>query len=317
LYYVDGMEVTTVEGLGSAKSKLHPVQERLATMGGSQCGYCTPGFVMSMYTSLRNNPKPKIAEFTKCMDGNLCRCTGYRPIIDTAKTFCEDSKDSVSAPNKQQFAPYDPTKEPAFPEELQSRPPTPLYVKGTRSEWFAPTKLTDLLALKKEYPNGKLINGSTELGIDLRYKFASMPILISPVNVPELIQINFSDKGLEIGAAVTLTRLYQTLKQYAKQLAENDKHRERPLRAITEQLHWFAGTQIRNVASLGGNIANASPISDLNPVWLATNAIFKIRSLNGERSVPAREFFLGYKKIDLAADEILSSVCMYYRPLKL
>ena len=96
LYYVEGMAVTTVEGLGNTRTNsLHPVQERLAKAGGSQCGYCTPGFVMSMYTHLQNNPEPKSAEFCKSIDGNLCRCTGYRPIVETVKSFCKDATDTV------------------------------------------------------------------------------------------------------------------------------------------------------------------------------------------------------------------------------
>jgi len=261
-----------------------------------------------MYTALKQNPAPTTAEITKKCDGNLCRCTGYRPIIDAAKSLSVDMKDQVSPLTKKNFTPYDPLKDPKFPGELKEYQRSPLHFKGERSEWFTPLNLSQLLKLKQQHPEAKLVNGNTELGIDIRYKNAHFPVFISPVHVPELNVFKVGEKGIEIGAAVTLTRIFETLEHLKKDLPPNEKHKERPLNAIIDQLHWFAGTPIRNVSSIGGNIVNASPISDLNPVWIALNATFKLRSEKGERVVKASDFFISYKRVDIQPDEVLVSL---------
>lgn len=133
-------------------------------------------------------------------------------------------------------------------------------------------------------------------------------VLISVSHVPELNVLNINDDGLEIGAAVRLTELWTTLRKVVKERAE---HETSSCKAIIEQLKWFAGTQIKNVASVGGNICTASPISDLNPLWMVSGAKFRIIDSKGSiRTTPAEEFFLGYRKVDLASDEILFSVLL-------
>ncbi|PRP86577.1 xanthine dehydrogenase-like [Planoprotostelium fungivorum] len=304
LCYVEGMDVTTVEGIGSVFDELHPVQERMAIWGGSQCGFCTPGFIMSMYTGLRNNPEPDSKSFQKCMDGNLCRCTGYRPIVDAAKSFCHDTKDTVKPPEDRAFKPYDAAKEKPFPEELKQKKIVPLQLTNESASWYAPTSLKDLLDIK-----AKIISGSTELGIDFRFKGTTFPVLISPVNVPELTDIHHDDNGLHIGSAVTLDNIGRYLEECAASLSPSQRHRERAIQSVLDQLHYFAGTQIRNVATIGGNIVNASPISDLNPVLLALGATFYTQKA-GEKAKPvaASEYFTGYKKVKMEDQEILSHV---------
>ncbi|XP_015749134.1 PREDICTED: xanthine dehydrogenase-like, partial [Acropora digitifera] len=135
---VDGMAVTTVEGIGSTKTALHPVQERIAKSHGSQCGFCTPGIVMSMYALLRNNPLPTQKEMESAFEGNLCRCTGYRPILEGFKTFTK-----VTLPD--------------------SGKPKSLYVKGDLVTWIRPASLDELLELKMRHPKAKLVIGNTKI----------------------------------------------------------------------------------------------------------------------------------------------------------
>ncbi|KHN33344.1 Xanthine dehydrogenase [Glycine soja] len=350
LYSVEGMHVITVEGLGSCKRGLHPVQESLARAHGSQCGFCTPGFVMSMYALLRSSQTPPSEEqIEECLAGNLCRCTGYRPIFDAFRVFAKTSNDlytgvsSLSLEEGKSVCPstgkpcscnlnnvndkcvggdkrYESTsydeidgtkyteRELIFPPELLLRTPTSLNLTGFGGlMWFRPLTLQHALDLKDKYSDAKLLVGNTEVGIEMRLKRMPYRVLISVMHVPELNALDSKDDGLEIGAAVRLSDLMNFFK---KVVTERAAHETLSCKAFIEQLKWFAGTQIRNAASVGGNICTASPISDLNPLWMAARAKFRIIDAKGNiRTVLAENFFLpGYRKVNLASGEILLSV---------
>ncbi|ONK76222.1 uncharacterized protein A4U43_C03F25280 [Asparagus officinalis] len=363
LYSVEGMHVITVEGLGNSKNSLHPIQESLAQAHGSQCGFCTPGFIMSMYALLRSSKTPPTEEkIEESLAGNLCRCTGYRPIVDAFRVFsktddslytrsspegvpkdgficpstgqpcscgenaaksCEDLSEPVISGNKQKPFSYNEIdgssyteKELIFPPELRLRNKLPLNLHGFGGiRWYRPLKLQHVLDLKLRYPEAKLVMGNSEVGIEMKFKSAQYPVLISVTHVPELNIINVTENGLEIGASVRLTELQQILR---KAIEEQAPHKISSCKAILEQLKWFAGTQIRNVASVGGNICTASPISDLNPLWMSAGARFQIIDSKGNiRTTLARDFFLGYRKIDLANNEVLLSVFLpWTRPFE-
>jgi len=289
---VHGMAITTVEGIGSTKTRLHPVQERIAKAHGSQCGFCTPGIVMSMYTLLRSMPKPSMKDLDIAFQGNLCRCTGYRPILDGYRTFLGENFENGCAMGKQccknggagcgdstnvskklfepnDFAPLDPTQEPIFPPELKLSDmldKKSVIFKGSRVTWYRPTNLKDVLLLKKIYPNAKLIVGNTEVGVEVKLKNFHYPILILPNQIAEMTQIEDTGCGLKIGASVTLDCMEKALQLQITSLPE---HETRLFKSIVAMLHWFAGKQIRNTASVGGNIMTSSPISDLNPIFTA------------------------------------------------
>ncbi|XP_074291115.1 xanthine dehydrogenase 1-like isoform X2 [Silene latifolia] len=354
LYSVEGMHVITVEGIGSQKSGLHPVQESLANAHGSQCGFCTPGFVMSMYALLRSSQNsPTEEQIEESLAGNLCRCTGYRPIMDafmvfaktddmiyTGRPLASHQENEFICPSTGQPCSCGPKsngttdnmkkkgvcngsyeqlshnaidgskysdKELIFPPELLLRKPSFLNLCGSYGlNWYRPLSIHQVLELKTRYPKAKLVIGNTEVGIEIRLKRKQYNVLISVAQVPELNILNVKDDGLEIGAAVRLSELLTTLKRVSQERAA---HEISSCTAIIEQLKWFAGTQIRNVASVGGNICTASPISDLNPLWMAARAKFQIIDSKGNiRTVLAENFFLGYRKIDLAIDEILLSI---------
>ncbi|XP_024052534.1 xanthine dehydrogenase/oxidase [Terrapene carolina triunguis] len=346
--------VTTVEGIGSTKTRLHPVQERIAKSHGSQCGFCTPGIVMSMYALLRNKPQPNMEEIEENFQGNLCRCTGYRPILQGYRTFAKDwnccgegingpgccmtgkdggccgrkvkdpgccmneTKDNATMVssilfNPAEFQPLDPTQEPIFPPELltqKDKPQEQLCFKGERVMWIRPTTLEELLALKAQYPDAKLVVGNTEVGIEMRLKNMLYPVIIAPAWIPEMTFVQHTEEGITFGAACTLSFVEVVLK---KAVAELPAYKTELFQAVLEQLRWFAGPQIKNVAALGGNIMTASPISDLNPVFMACGSKLTLVSNEGKRTIRMDEkFFTGYRKTVLKPKEILLSIEMPY-----
>ncbi|XP_036190852.1 xanthine dehydrogenase/oxidase isoform X4 [Myotis myotis] len=328
--------VTTVEGIGSTKSRLHPVQERIAKSHGSQCGFCTPGMVMSMYTLLRNQPEPTVEEIENSFQGNLCRCTGYRPILQGFRTFARDGgccggnadnqnccmnqkKDDTQVTqspclfNPEEFMPLDPTQEPIFPPELLRLKDTPrkqLRFEGERVTWIQASTLKELLDLKAQHPEAKLVVGNTEIGIEMKFKNMLFPVIVSPAWIPELNLVEHGPEGISFGAACTLDSVEKTLKDAVAKLPA---HQTEVFRGVLEQMRWFAGKQVKSVASIGGNIITASPISDLNPVFMASGAKLTIVSRGTRRTVPMdHTFFPGYRKTLLGPEEILLSIEIPY-----
>lgn len=348
--------VTTVEGIGSTARKLHPVQERIGRSHGSQCGFCTPGLVMSMYALLRNKPRPLMDDLHTAFQGNLCRCTGYRPILEGFKTFTQDgghngvngvglngdrnltqnggccggkggsgccmngelnlgqdpdSDLSRSLFNPSEFMPFDPTQEVIFPPELtvltKSKSRAVVF-RGPRCSWFQPQTLDQLLDLKWNHPEAKIVVGNTEVGIEVKFKNLVYPVLLSPTLVPELNSIQTTASGVEVGAAVTLDHMGAVLREAVMSLPAAQTE---VFRAVLEQLQWFAGKQIRNVAALGGNIMTASPISDLIPVLMASGARLSLKDQEGSRVVQmAPGFFTGYRRTVVRPQEVLVSVLL-------
>lgn len=349
---LDGIAITTVEGIGSMKEGLHPVQQRISAMHGSQCGYCTPGIVMAIYTFLRANPNATPHEIESSLDGNLCRCTGYRPILDAARSLsnnkevppppagcCRGSggkcpcaetlqtdsstdsflrnttEDSIMAGASLSEALNAVSRsEPIFPPELTHYEHKALEIVSNGSKWFQPVTLESLLAIKAEYPAAKLIVGNTEVAIEMRLKAFEYNIFVNPSHVQELRVLESTDEGIVVGAAVTINGLRTFCGKLDEQMEKAGKpYLTRGLRAIKHMLTWFASNHIRNVACVGGNIATASPISDLNPMLLACNAVLTIHSASkGSRQLPIKEFFLAYRKVALEADEILVNVFIPY-----
>lgn len=328
---VHGLAVTTVEGIGSTRTRLHPVQERIAKAHGSQCGFCTPGIVMSMYALLRSTSKPNMKDLEVAFQGNLCRCTGYRPIIEGYRTFTEEYKNDCGMGEKccklngnqcgvevddklfepSEFAPLDPSQEPIFPPELKL---TDAYDRQTLSfenqrnvQWYRPTTLIKLLEFKKSNPTAKIVVGNTEVGVEVKFKHFDYKFLVNPAQIEELTSIVVNDYGLIVGSAVTLMDLQDVLQ---KQIDSRPEHETRLFRAIVDMLHWFAGKQIRNVASVGGNIMTGSPISDLNPIFTAAAIELEVASADGgKRKVKMGQgFFTGYRRNIIKDSEILVSL---------
>nr|P08793.1 RecName: Full=Xanthine dehydrogenase; Short=XD [Calliphora vicina] len=330
-----GSAVTTVEGIGSTRTRLHPVQERLAKAHGSQCGFCTPGIVMSMYALLRNLSQPSMKDLEIAFQGNLCRCTGYRPILEGYKTFTkefgcamgdkcckvngnkcgegmENGGDMVDDKlfEKSEFVPFDPSQEPIFPPELQLNKDwdsQTLVYKGERATWYRPGNLEDLLKIKAQFPEAKLVVGNTEIGVEVKFKHFLYPVLVNPTKVKEMIDVQELEDSIYFGASVSLMDIDRILRSSIEKLPE---HQTRFFQCAVNMLHYFAGKQIRNVASLGGNIMTGSPISDMNPVLMAGAVKFKVAKYV-EGQIKYREvcmasgFFTGYRKNVIEPTEIL------------
>ncbi|OPJ76220.1 hypothetical protein AV530_004003 [Patagioenas fasciata monilis] len=224
-----GAAVTTVEGVGSTKTRVHPVQERLAKCHGSQCGFCSPGMVMSIYTLLRNHPEPTSEQMIAALAGNLCRCTGYRPILDACETFCKESiccqrkangkccldqddssfdkeeKVSTRLFSTDEFQPLDPTQELIFPPELmriaENQPKRTLVFHGERMTWISPISLDELVDLKAAHPKAPLMVGNTSLGPEMKFKGVFYPIVVAPARIPDLNVVKCTDDGSTRAAA--------------------------------------------------------------------------------------------------------------------
>ncbi|XP_068632331.1 xanthine dehydrogenase-like [Battus philenor] len=331
---VHGLAVTTVEGIGSTQDRIHPVQERIAKAHGSQCGFCTPGIVMSMYALLRNKNKIDYSDIETAFQGNLCRCTGYRPIIEGFKTFIEGwqlyhadgTQNSLCAmgedccknkinENAEQnlfdstkFIPYSPSQEPIFPPELKINNDVcqTVLFKNENVTWIRPKTLKELLKLKNKYPFSKIVAGNTEIGIEIKFKNKKYPLLISPILITEMNICDVLETGINIGSVVTLTESMNILRE----AIVNNKGRAKVMKALLDMMYWFAGNQIRNVATIVGNVITASPISDLNPILLASCSKLNIYSqLRGHRELFIdSDFFKDYRKVAIEEDEVVTSI---------
>ncbi|KAH7351223.1 xanthine dehydrogenase-like protein [Rhexocercosporidium sp. MPI-PUGE-AT-0058] len=432
---VVGKHVITVEGIGNLDDP-HPLQERMAKLHGSQCGFCTPGIVMSLYALIRNSYDPLTDEYHLSasdieleghLDGNLCRCTGYKPILEAAKTFItedlkgkisyscneteislkdstkeipyrsesnldgplrsngscgrpggccrdppkksaqkqssgEDSSDKISdessetastsesamtSPDESEtpingksrsktpaegtkvtsqldasapkirssvpqfvFKRYYPNTELIFPPALRKFEKTPILFGSASHVWLRPTSLEQLLLIKDTYPSAKLVGGSSEVQVEVKFKNSSFPISVYVSDIEELREISLPEdeskmKELVIGANAPLTEVESVCKKLSIKLGQ----RGSILEAARKQLRCFAGRQIRNVASLAGNIATASPISDMNPVLLACGATLTAQShTKGEFKLPMSTFFTGYRTTTLPPDAVITHI---------
>uniref|UniRef100_A0A8D0PX95 FAD-binding PCMH-type domain-containing protein n=1 Tax=Sus scrofa TaxID=9823 RepID=A0A8D0PX95_PIG len=336
-----GAAVTTVEGVGSIKTRIHPVQERLAKCHGTQCGFCSPGMVMSIYTLLRNHPEPTPEQITESLGGNLCRCTGYRPIVESGKTFCVESavcqmkgsgkccmdqeersfsdkqeKICTKLYNEDEFQPLDPTQEPIFPPELIRMAEDPnkrrLVFQGERTTWITPVTLNDLLELKTNFPKAPLIMGNTTVGPSVKFSNKFHPVFISPLGLPDLYFVDSTDDGVTIGAGYSLAQLNDAL-QFI--VSEQPKEKTKTYRALLKHLRTLAGAQIRNMATLGGHVVSRPNYSDLNPILAAGNAIINLISKEGERQIPLDGHFLERSPdASLKPEEVVLSVYIPHSP---
>jgi xanthine dehydrogenase/oxidase len=332
---VDGKHIITVEGIGNAKSP-HPAQQRIAMASGSQCGFCTPGIVMSLYALLRNNgPEPSEEEVEEAFDGNLCRCTGYRPILDAAQSFnkkcgkslanggsgcCMDNGGGgcnggtngvvIDAADEKKFSPpsfihYDKSTELIYPPALKKHQFKPLAFGNKRKKWYRPVTLQQLLEIKDAFPQSKLIGGSTETQIEIKFKAMSYSSSVYVGDIAELRKYSFHDDYLEIGGNVALTDLEEICDEAVKHYGPA---RSQPYTSIKKAIRYFAGRQIRNVGTPAGNLATASPISDLNPVFVATNSTMIAKSLKKTTEIPMSDFFKSYRVTALPADAVIAAM---------
>lgn len=277
---LDGKALYTVESLKRLNNgRLHPAQQAMVDCHGSQCGFCTPGFVMSLFALYRNNPSPNRAAIDDALSGNLCRCTGYRPIIAAAQAMSEYGPDQLD--------------EQALRRELdQIRPDDGLALAAGKG-YFSPVALPELTALLARHPDAVLLAGGTDVGLWVTKQFRALPTVIHIGNVPELQRIDETPEQLEIGAAVSLTDAFAIMEKHYPDLHEISRR--------------FASPPIRNAGTLCGNIANGSPIGDAMPALMALGATLVLRNEERARELPLDEFYLGYQQTALAPSEFVQA----------
>ncbi|MGE0576440.1 xanthine dehydrogenase small subunit [Reyranella sp.] len=269
---IDGLAVRTVEGLRRADGTPHPVQLAMAEADATQCGFCTPGFVMSAFAFASSGEPPDPAIIHDALAGNLCRCTGYRPIVAAM------------------------TKVAGMAIEPPTPGPTREASATFQGVFHAPRSLDELLALRAAHPDALLLAGATDLGLLASRSRHPPKSVIHLAHVPELTAIAAGKERLTIGAAVPYARAMPIL------LASYP--------ALATYLARLGSRQIRTLGTIGGNIGTASPIGDMPPVLIALETRLRLVSRRGARELPIEEFFLGYRKTALAGDEVIESLSM-------
>jgi xanthine dehydrogenase small subunit len=274
---VHGLELVTVEGVASDDA-LHPVQLAMVEHGGSQCGFCTPGFVVSLFAEYYRESRQLGDYDPESIGGNLCRCTGYRPIRDALVSLRLPSDDDPHRARLRAEAPK----------------PAALSYESDGVRFERPTDLASLFSILEAHPNAKLVSGGTDVVVEVNHRDARFDAIVALDGVAELRGIAVSDDAITIGAGEPLAAIEEALHGKV---------------ALFDQL-WplFSSRLIRNRATLGGNLGNASPIGDSPPALLALDATVVIASKHGERTVPLDGFFTGYRKTILAPGELLRAV---------
>lgn len=268
-------EFYTVEAL-ARDGQLCEAQQALADAGGSQCGYCTPGFVMSLFAE-QYRPGRTGACDPHALGGNLCRCTGYRPIRDAARSLGPAPPGYFS----------DRLKQPAKP-----LPVVQYSAGGTRFD--RPASLAECLSLLHDDPAAKLLSGGTDLGVESNLRFSRWPHLIGVEALSELQEFSENEASFTLGAALPLSKI--------------EANWNNPPEAFRQWVPLFASLPIRNRATLGGNLATASPIGDSAPLLLALNASVQLAGTQGHRRIPLSSFFTGYRQTQLQPGELIRAV---------
>ncbi len=289
---LDGKELITVESLAKNSNDLHPVQQAMVECHGSQCGFCTPGFVMSLFALYKTNAKPTRREIDDALAGNLCRCTGYRPIVAAARAMYEGAPDSdnwLRQPLAKQTVPKDRI------DRLRSlRRDTSLHAAARGREFHAPRTAKEFANLLHENPDATILAGGTDVGLWVTKQHRELETVVYTGQVRELCEIQVRDEHLSIGAAVSLSDAVPAILEYY------------PL--LEELFLRFASPPIRNIATLGGNIANGSPIGDSMPALMAAGSSLVLRSNKGSREMALEDFYLDYMVNDLKPGEFVEAL---------
>ncbi len=288
---LDGCHVVTVESLAGGGT-LHPVQQAMVDFHGSQCGFCTPGIVMSLYALWMATPNPTEGQIETALQGNLCRCTGYEPIIKAAKaisTYGSVADDVLTAERER------------VTEQLTAWADESLVDVTTTSEagterFFLPQTPEQLADLLAAHPDATIVAGATDVGlwVNKDHRAISPVIFIGGMNA--LQKVTVTDDAVTIGAGVSYSAFVPVLQEHFPHM---------------EELWWrIGGEQVRNMGTLGGNIANGSPIGDTPPAFIALGATLTLRSKSSTRTLPLEDFFLTYGKQDRRPDEFVESLTL-------
>ena len=277
---LDGKELVTVDDLADGET-LHPVQQALVDSHGSQCGFCTPGFVMSLFTLYQQGGSPTRDEIATHIAGNLCRCTGYRPIIDAGLAACSGTPMDRWAKGAKQAA-----KQLAALDDG-----TDAFVGSPDSFIARPARASTLSRLAAENPDATIVSGATDVGLWITKQMRQLPKIILTGGVKELHAVASTKDGVTLGAAATYAEAMPALASIDADIAE--------------VLRRLGSTQVRASGTVGGNIANGSPIGDTPPMLIALGATLTLRHGEVERTLPLESFFIAYGKQDRSPGELV------------
>lgn len=290
---LEGKSVITVDALANGKD-LHPAQQALVELHGSQCGFCTPGFIMSMaclYENTRQSGKSENIsrqDVEVALSGNLCRCTGYRPIIDASMAMFDDSR----FPHEHPVQVWQPERDKS--NDDSSELTTSKGLNTSHSQSWVPKDEETLKAILETHPDAMLVAGATDLALQVTQQHQGINKLVSINDIASLKTIEITDDTLAIGAATPYSQVESLFEEHYPEFAS--------------MLMRLGSRQIRNNGTLGGNIANASPIGDTPPVLIALGASITLASTSGERTIPLETFFIDYKVTQLKPGEYIQTI---------
>ena len=283
---LDGCHVVTVEHLAAVAAKLHPVQQAMVDFHGSQCGFCTPGFVMSLYGLWMRSPDPSDREIEIALQGNLCRCTGYEAIMRAAR--------AISGYGKAASDPLLAEREAMVARLKALRDGARVEIGEGRHRLVVPADVDDFAAVLETEPGATVVAGSTDVGLWVTKQMRSISPTVFIAGLDGLKQISEKDGTVTIGAGVTYTEAVGALSER--------------IPALGALIHRIGGQQVRNMGTIGGNIANGSPIGDTPPPLIALGAALTLRKGAHRRTIALEEFFIAYGKQDRQPGEFVEAV---------
>ncbi|WP_205826823.1 xanthine dehydrogenase small subunit [Mesorhizobium zhangyense] len=283
---LDGCHVVTIEHLRGEAGKLHPVQQAMVDFHGSQCGFCTPGFVMSLYGLWMKEPKPADAAIEKALQGNLCRCTGYEAIMRAARaisSYGKVAKDPLAVERA------------AVTEKLTVlRDGSRVEIGAEKHRLIVPADVDDFASILESEQKPTIVAGSTDVGLWVTKHMRDISPVVFIGHLDGLRTISEKDGLVSIGAGVTYTEAFETL--------------SKRIPALGPLIDRIGGEQVRNMGTIGGNIANGSPIGDTPPPFIALGATLTLRKGKARRTIPLEEFFIAYGKQDRQPGEFVEAV---------
>ena len=279
---LEGKQLILVEDLVS-KDELHPVQEAMVNYHGSQCGFCTPGFVMSLFAMYKNYSSYTDNIIKDSIQGNLCRCTGYRPIIDAARSLNKKNKFDHFSRNKKITI--------NLLKKIKQRS---IAISSNNKKYFAPKSVRELKKILKQYPNSKLLSGGTDVSLIVTKERKDLDSLIYMNSIEELNYIKKNNNYIEVGATTPLINFESFIRKYFPD--------------FSQILTRYGSIQIRNVCTIAGNIATASPIGDTLPLLLALDSQIVIKDKNKTKILPMNGFFINYRKTRLKKGQFIHSI---------
>ena len=280
---IHGKQLITVENLVNEHGELHPVQRAMVETGGSQCGYCTPGFIMSLFSLYKEKTSLSRCHIDDALTGNLCRCTGYKPIVEAASRSCVIGALDDFSKNERHLS-----------KLVSSIPQESIVLENSTQRYYRPLSLGEAITLKHRLPKALIVSGATDVALRITKQHELLPEIIDLSGVKELQTFEETNDSFIIGSGLSLNELMQKI--------------QNKLPALYEMLNVFGSRQIRNVATLGGNLGTASPIGDTLPVLMAYDARVVLEGLNGRREIAANDYFTGYRQTVRKPDEIITSV---------